>query len=99
MTTCGSGAEAKRLATLVLKARLAACVQMIPIQSAYWWEGKIASSREVLLLMKTKRQLYPMLETLIRRLSRYEVPVIEGWDVRAMSRPAREWMKTILAGT
>lgn len=99
MTTCGSGIEAKRLATLVLKARLAACVQMIPIQSAYWWQGKITSSREVLLLIKTKRQLYPMLEALVRRVSRYEVPVVEGWELNAMSRAAREWVKTILAGT
>ncbi len=45
---------ARRLGKLVLEARLAACVNLIPaIESHYWWQGKLDSSSEILMLIKT----------------------------------------------
>lgn len=35
--------EARRISDSIVAARLAACANIFPIQSAYWWEGKIES--------------------------------------------------------
>ena len=49
---------ARRLAQAALAARLAACVNLIPrIESHYWWQDKLESATEVLLVFKTTRPL------------------------------------------
>jgi len=46
---------ARTLARAVLKDKLAACVNLVPqIESHYWWQDKIESGAEVLMLIKTK---------------------------------------------
>ena len=51
LVTCGSEAEAKRIARAVVEARLAACVNMLPgaVTSIYRWKGKVETARERLL--------------------------------------------------
>jgi periplasmic divalent cation tolerance protein len=57
---------ARKLAQAALQARLIACANLIPkLESHYWWRGKIETSAEVLLLMKTSRTHLAALEKLI----------------------------------
>lgn len=64
---------ARRLGKLVLEARLAACVNLVPaIESHYWWQGKLDSSSEVLLLIKTTEAKIGELEKLILKSHPYD---------------------------
>ena len=66
---------ARALARAALTARLIACANLIPkVESHYWWQGKIASSKEVLLLLKTKKSHLPALEKLVLAQHPYETP-------------------------
>ena len=57
---------ARALARAVLEARLAACVNIVPqIESHYWWQGKIDSGNEVLMVIKTAVAQIPKLENAI----------------------------------
>lgn len=76
MTTTETRDDAERMARAVLEARLAACVQILPIDSLYWWQGRIETARESLLLIKTRAELYPALETAIRAVHPYDTPEI-----------------------
>jgi periplasmic divalent cation tolerance protein len=76
ITTCANEADAKEIANAVLSARLAACVQIMPIRSHYTWKGAVVEEPENLLLMKTKTALYSDLESCVRKHHRYEVPEI-----------------------
>jgi periplasmic divalent cation tolerance protein len=54
---------ARALAKTALQARLIACANLIPkIESHYWWHGKIESSAEVLLVLKTHKSKLAALE-------------------------------------
>ncbi len=54
---------ARRLARSVLRARLAACVNLVPkIESHYWWQGRLEHGSEVLMLLKTTRRQVKVLE-------------------------------------
>jgi len=76
--TCPAG-SAERIAREVLRLRLAACVNIIgKVRSRYWWKGKLASTDESMLLIKTKTELFEKLEGVIRRMHPYEVPEIIG---------------------
>ena len=72
---------ARRLAKAALEAKLAACANIVPsVESHYWWEGKLESSDEVLLIFKTRQQLLPKLERAVREIHPYDTPEFFGFD-------------------
>jgi periplasmic divalent cation tolerance protein len=75
-TTLANKAQANRLGRVILEARLAACVQLWPIHSLYWWKGKIESAREIALVCKTRAHHAAKLESFIAGRHPYEVPEI-----------------------
>ncbi len=77
LCTCPDRGCAENLANTVIEQRLAACVNILPgVSSVYRWQGKLESSDEILLLIKTHNHAYPDLEQLIRQLHPYELPEI-----------------------
>ena len=69
----GGGPE---IARRLLEDRLAACVNIIPARSLYWWQGSIEDDQEDLLIVKTKRCLLESLEARVREIHPYTVPEI-----------------------
>jgi periplasmic divalent cation tolerance protein len=66
---------ARRLARAALAARLAACANLVPkLESHYWWQGKVETGAEVLLLFKTTRLRLAKLEKLILAEHPYDTP-------------------------
>ena len=68
--------NAKNLAKLLVKKKLAACVSLKPIESVYEWKGKIEESYEVELVIKSKPKLKNDLYLFLKRKTTYEVPQI-----------------------
>ncbi len=75
LTTTGSEDEARRIANYLVENQLAACVNLIPqIESIYRWQGKVESSHEWLLLIKTTADKFAGVRDAIRELHSYELP-------------------------
>ena len=76
LVTCGTLREARRIARAVVEAKFAACVNVMPnaVGSIYRWKGKVESSREYLLVMKSTAKRLPELERLVRSMHSYDVP-------------------------
>jgi periplasmic divalent cation tolerance protein len=76
LITCGSILEARRIASKVVRKRLAACANIVlgPVQSIYRWKGRVQGAREVLMLLKTSANRLDELEREVKRLHSYEVP-------------------------
>ena len=83
LTTVAEPDVARRLADGLLEKRLAACVQTLPIHSAYRWKGAIQREPEILLLIKTKAALYPEVEAYLRSVHPYETPEIVWLPIAA----------------
>ena len=62
LTTTGSKENAKAVVDAVLSKKLAACIQVFPIESHYVWEGKINNDSEFMLFFKAKASDYGDLE-------------------------------------
>jgi len=93
LLTAGSREEAVRLADIIVVARLAACVQILPeIESVYHWQGNIERAPEILLLAKTTLPNFPALEAAVRSLHTYETPEIIAIPITAASAPYLEWL-------
>jgi periplasmic divalent cation tolerance protein len=75
LTTAGSRDEADLLANELVRRELAACVNILgPMTSVYRWKGKIESSNEFLLIIKTTEDAFEQVRQAIRGLHSYEVP-------------------------
>jgi len=76
ITTAGSKDAAKKIANLLIEKKLAACIQMFPIESVYFWQGKICEDDEVTLFIKSKTELFEEIKAAIKTAHEYEVPEI-----------------------
>ena len=91
-TTCADKESAMRLADVLIEARLAACVQLMPIESVYVWKNEVCNENEILLLIKTKTALYDKLADVIRKNHPYEVPELIQLPITGGSPEYLRWI-------
>ncbi len=85
--------KARQLAGLLVSRRLAACVQILPgLEAHYRWRGKKETSREVLLLIKTKISVYKKLEKVVLQNHPYEVPEVICLPIAKGSKAYLDWL-------
>ena len=84
---------ARRLAKAALQAKLIACANLVPkIESHYWWQGKLESGAEVLLVLKTAKTRLVALETLILAEHPYDTPEFLVLSPNAGSQKYLAWL-------
>lgn len=94
LVTAPKMSEARRLARMLLKAKLCACVNIVKsIDSFFWWENKIDNSKEALLLIKTKRSLFKKLIRFVQNAHSYTVPEIIALPVLGGSKEYLDWLE------
>ena len=92
--TAGSAQEADQLAQALVGEKLAACVNRIQsIQSVYRWQGQVEQNEEELLIIKTRKELFPALEKRVRELHSYSVPEIIAVPLVAGSAGYLGWLQ------
>jgi len=93
LSTIGSEDEARKIARHLVEKRLAACVNIVPrIESIYRWQGKMESSHEWLLLIKTTAEKFAGVRDAIRDLHSYELPECIAISVEDGSQPYLQWI-------
>ncbi len=97
LTTTPNIKEAEILAEKIVRAKLAACVQILPqIKSFYFWEGEIQKDSENLLLIKTLPEKFAELEKFIKENHSYDVPEIVALSAEKVSPNYLEWIEDYL---
>lgn len=100
LTTVANIEEATRLGRALVEERLAACVTLIPaVESIYRWQGKIESSAETLLVIKTASDRITALEARLGELHSYETPEFLVLAVESGSHPYLAWLMASLHET
>jgi periplasmic divalent cation tolerance protein len=95
LTTVPDEELGRRLARTLVEERLAACVNVSPaVTSFYWWGGKIVEGREFILLIKTKASVLDRLEARLKELHPYEIPEFIALPVAAGSAQYLGWLDT-----
>jgi len=93
LSTAGSEEEARKIAQYLIKNELAACVNLVPqIESIYRWQGKIESSREYLLLIKTTSGNFARVRAAIQQLHSYDLPECISVAIEDGSSDYLEWI-------
>jgi periplasmic divalent cation tolerance protein len=97
LTTVPDAGEGEILAEKIVGERLAACVQVLPaMTSVYFWEGKVHSESEHLLLIKTVEEKFEALSEFISANHSYEVPEIVAIPAVRVSETYLGWVREYL---
>lgn len=91
--TCPDAASADALAQALVSERLAACVNVLPgVRSTYRWQGKVDTSDEVLLLIKTTQGRLDALSARVQALHPHELPEVLAVEAHGGLAPYLDWV-------
>jgi len=97
LITTGSEEEAHRIADQLLNQRKAACVNIVPrVDSLFWWQGKLDSAQETLLVIKTKTSKLKEITELVKKVHSYEVPEVIALPIVGGNEDYLKWLDTTL---
>ncbi len=93
VTTVENEDDAKKIAELLVKRRLAACVQIVaPVTSYVRWDGKIDTAGEYQVIIKTPTDLCPELKAVLTEAHPYDVPEILAIPILAGGEGYLNWL-------
>jgi len=92
ISTIDNEEKAKEIAKKVVEEKLAGCVSIIPgVNSTYYWQGKLETSSEFILIFKTTRKKIKDLREYIKKIHTYEVPELATIKVN-FNKSYKNWL-------
>lgn len=85
--------EARKIGEDLVKKKLAACVNIFPIDSIYSWQEKIVRDKEVAVIIKTEKRNFKKIEKFILENHSYNTPCILEIPVDRVAKKYSKWLK------
>ena len=87
--------EARSISLSLVEKRLVACAQIVPeIESVYLWKGKIETSKEVKVYLKSSKKHFLQIKEFILRNVSYELPEILQITIEGHA-PYLKWIEDV----
>lgn len=93
LLTCVDDKEADKISQVLLKKKLIACAKKLPINSSFWWKGKIDNAKEVLMLLESAEENFKKVEEEVRKLHSYETFVLLSLPVGQTTKDVEDWLQ------
>jgi periplasmic divalent cation tolerance protein len=86
--------EAVNIARTLVEGRLAACANIVKnVRSIYSWQGAIEDDAEVLMIVKTRKDLFHKLSEKVKETHSYEVPEVIALPIIDGSEEYLNWLR------
>jgi len=89
--TCKDEEQAKSIGKVLLEKRIIACANIFPIKSMYFWKNELQGDSEIVLICKTRTELYDEVELAVKDLHSYVIPCIMKIEVDA-NKEYSDWV-------
>jgi len=94
LITTATVEEAQRISKVLLEQRKIACVNIVPkVSSLFWWQGKLDSAEESLLIVKTKASLLNEIVPLVKEIHSYDIPELIALPIIGGNQDYLEWIR------
>ena len=92
--TTATADEAQQIDKVLLEQRKAACVNIVPmVSSRFWWQDKLDSAQESLLIVKTKSSLLAEIISLVKETHSYAVPEVIALPIVGGNQDYLQWLR------
>lgn len=96
-STFATEEDAARVTRALVEERLIGCANLVPgVRSIYRWEGRIADEREVLAVMKARKQDWAALISRLHELHPYDTPECLAVRIASGAPKYLEWLDSVL---
>lgn len=94
LITTATAEEAQRISRVLLEQKKVACVNILPrVNSLFWWQGKLDSAEESLLIVKTKASQLSEIVPLVKELHSYDIPELIALPIIGGNQDYLEWIQ------
>ena len=91
--TTANAEEARHISGALLEQKKAACINIVPkVSSSFLWQGRIDSTQESLLIIKTKASQLDELVRLVKDIHSYDIPEIIAVPIVGGNQQYLEWI-------
>jgi len=84
--------EVKEIGERLVRKKLAACINIFPIESIYSWQGKVVCDKEFAAIIKTKKENFKKIEKFILKHHSYDIPCILEIPIGQVTKKYLEWL-------
>ena len=93
---CPTKEKAKEIARVLVNESWIACANIIDnVHSIYQWQGKVEESSEIIMIAKTKSELYDQVKNRIEELHPYECPCIVALPIDRANERYTAWIDSV----
>jgi periplasmic divalent cation tolerance protein len=85
--------EAKKIISHLIQKKIIACANFFPVESCFFWKGKVENSKEIVSIAKTKKANWKKIKLEVKKMHSYETPCILKFDVEA-NEEFESWVKS-----
>ena len=97
LVTAKDKKEARKISLALIKAKLAACVNIVDkVNSIFFWAEKVDQAKESLLVIKSKKEKLSKIIKLVKSLHSYKVPEIIALPIISADMPYLRWIDAAL---
>ena len=93
--TCQNYKSAEKISEILLRKKLIACANILPVKSKYWWRGKIENNNEILMIMKTRAKFYQDVKREVKKLHPYDIPEIVSFEIDKGNKAYLNWISEV----
>lgn len=85
--------EGREIARALVKHKIVACVNIIDkIESIFLWDGELTEEKEAMMIIKTKKDMFENVNSVIQKLHSYNVPEVIAMPIIEADDTYLKWI-------